>query len=395
MPDAPRAGGPPAVVEPGPPLTTERLARFNRQLLLPGFDEIAQRRLANARVLVIGAGGLGSASIPYLAATGVGTIGVVDADCVELTNLHRQVAHGTEDIDRRKVDSIAETVADIDLEVTVNRHDVRLDSGNALEIFAGYDLILDGSDNFPTRYLSNDAAALLHKPLVWGAVLRFNGQAGVAWADHGPTYRDLFPEPPSRGEILSCAEGGVLPGVCAAIGAIMSTEAVKLLTGIGQPLLGRVTTYDALTGRYRELSYRSIPDVVPITELIDYDLFCGIEPAKSSSRANERAQERTITAIDLARRLASHQTMQLVDVREPFECEIARIDGSELIPLGTIERSLDRIRTDIPVVVYCHHGSRSERAMSILRSHGLHNIEQLEGGIDTYAALADPTIARY
>ena len=391
----PQAARPPAVVEPGPPLAPDRLARFSRQILMPGFGEIAQRRLANARVLVVGAGGLGSASIPYLAAAGVGTIGVIDTDVVELSNLHRQVVHGMRDIGRSKTDSIADSIAAIDPEVTVHRHEVWLDSANAMEILSGYDLVMDGSDNFATRYLTNDAATLSHKPLVWGAILRYSGQAGVAFSDYGPTYRDLFPVPPMADEVLSCSVGGVLPSVCAAIGAIMSAEAIKLITGIGEPLLGRVTTYDALTGRYRELSYRSIPGIDPITELIDYDLFCGITQADGSNRANDSAPKQTISAIDLALRLAAHQPMQLVDVREPFEFEIASIDGSELMPLGTIEGSLDRIRTDVPVVVFCHHGGRAQRAVSVLRDHGLRNIEQLDGGIDAFAALADPSIARY
>ena len=392
---APQAVRPPAVVEPGPPLRPDRLARFSRQILMPGFGEIAQRRLANARVLVVGAGGLGSASIPYLAAAGVGTIGVIDTDVVELSNLHRQVVHGMRDIGRSKADSIADSIAAIDPEVAVQRHKVWLDSGNAMELLSGYDLVMDGSDNFATRYLTNDAAALSHKPLVWGAILRYSGQAGVAFADYGPTYRDLFPVPPAAGEVLSCSVGGVLPSVCAAIGAIMSAEAIKLITGIGEPLLGRVTTYDALTGRYRELSYHSIPDAEPITELTDYNLFCGIVPAEASGREDDSAPEQTISAIDLSRRLAAHEAMQLVDVREPFEFQIARIDGSELIPLGTIESSLEKIRTDVPVVVYCHHGSRAQRAVSVLRGHGLRNIELLDGGIDAFAVLANPSMPRY
>jgi sulfur-carrier protein adenylyltransferase/sulfurtransferase len=382
----------PAVVEPGPPLPPDRLARFSRQLLIPGFGELAQRRLAAARVLVVGAGGLGSASIPYLAAAGVGTIGVIDSDVVELSNLHRQVSHSLSDVGRDKVDSIADTVAAIDPEIRVIRHRLRVDSTTMLDILADYDLVLDGSDNFPTRYLTNDAATLQHKPLVWGAILQYSGQVSVAWIDHGPTYRDLFPVPPAPGEVLSCSLGGVLPSVCAVIGAIMSSEAIKLITGVGEPLLGRVTTYDALSGRHREIEYESIPDAEPITELTDYDLFCGIT---SEPRAAADAFPEAIDVAELSRRLSAGSPMQLVDVREPFETHIAQIDGSELIPLGSLEQCLDRIRTDVPVVVYCHHGSRSDRAAVFLRQHGLRNVQNLEGGIDAFAAREDPTMARY
>ncbi|MGO4103704.1 ThiF family adenylyltransferase [Leifsonia sp. YAF41] len=386
---------PPAVVEPGPPLAADRLARFSRQLLLPGFGEIAQRRLAHARVLVVGAGGLGSASIPYLASAGVGTIGVIDSDVVELSNLHRQVVHGVTDIGRSKVDSIADAISAIDPAVTVNRHRMRLEAGNALEIISGYDLIMDGSDNFATRYLTNDAAAIAQKPLVWGAILRYSGQAGVAFAGFGPNYRDLFPTPPDAGDVLSCSDGGVLPSVCAAIGSIMATETIKLLTGLGEPLLGRITTYDALTGRYRELCYSSTPDAEPITELINYDLFCHIVQTDDGLATDGRATTHSITPLELSLRMAGSEPLQLVDVREQFESEIVSIAGSELIPLATIEASLARIRMDIPVVVYCHHGSRATRASSVLRAHGVQNVQELEGGIDAFAATIDPSMTRY
>ncbi|GAA3870323.1 adenylyltransferase/sulfurtransferase MoeZ [Leifsonia kafniensis] len=386
---------PPAVVEPGPPLAPDRLARFSRQLLLPGFGEIAQRRLAHARVLVVGAGGLGSASIPYLASAGVGTIGVIDTDVVELSNLHRQVVHGVTDIGRSKIDSIADAISAIDPTVTVNRHRMRLDAGNALELAAGYDLIMDGSDNFATRYLTNDTAAIARKPLVWGAILRYSGQAGVAFAGFGPSYRDLFPTPPDAGDVLSCSEGGVLPSVCAAIGSIMATETIKLLTGLGEPLLGRITTYDALTGRFRELSYSSAPDAEPINELTDYELFCRTTRASDVLPAEVRESAQTITPIELSRRLAGHEPLQLIDVREPFESEIVSIAGSDLISLAMIEESLARIRLDVPVIVYCHHGSRATRASSLLRAHGIQNVQELEGGIDAFAATVDPSMTRY
>ncbi|KQV06156.1 ThiF family adenylyltransferase [Leifsonia sp. Root112D2] len=397
------------LVEPGPALSPERLARYSRQLILPGFDELAQRRLANTRVLVVGAGGLGSASIPYLASAGIGTIGVVDNDSVALSNLHRQIAHGMGDIGRRKVESIADTVAAIDPDVTVHAHDVWLDSENITGILADYDLVLDGSDNFETRYLTNDAAERAGKPLVWGAILRYNGQAGVAWAAHGPTYRDLFPEPPAPGEILSCADGGVLPGVAAIIGAIMATEAVKLITGVGEALLGRVTTYDALTGRYRELEYERA-EPLEIRTQVEEPREAGVsKPAarRTVSRRglvprpllNQRGEGNpasgNISATDLSHRLQSGEPLQLIDVREPFEAAIATLDGSELIPLGSLASSLDRVRHDVPVVVYCHHGMRSMQAASILRQAGFDNVENLTGGIEAYAREVDPSLARY
>lgn len=392
----------PAVVDPGPPLSGAQLARYSRQLAMPGFDELAQRRLAAARVLVVGAGGLGSASIPYLAAAGVGTIGIVDTDAVELSNLHRQISHGVSDIGRDKVDSLADSVAATDPGIVVEPHRLWLDSGNAMELFADYDLVLDGSDNFATRYLVNDAAALSRTPVVWGAILRYSGQAGVVWAEHGPNYRDLFPVPPAPDEVLSCAAGGVLPSVCAVIGSIMCGEAIKLITGIGDPLIGRVTSYDALSGRFREIAYRAIPDAPPITELVDYESFCGVESSPGGAAAGSAIGDAiavghppSVGVIELSRRIAAGEDLQLIDVREPFEAAIARVEGAQLIPLGTMESSLHRIRQDVPVVLYCHHDSRSRYAADILREHGIRTVQWLEGGIDAYAAMVDPELARY
>jgi len=381
-----------AVVDPGPALSPERLARYGRQLAMPGFDETAQRRLAAARVLVVGAGGLGSASIPYLASAGIGTIGIIDTDVVELSNLHRQVSHGMSDLGADKVDSIARTVGEIDPQAVVQPHKVWLDSSNALDLFADYDLVLDGSDNFATRYLVNDAAALSGKPVVWGAILRYSGQAGVVYTGHGPSYRDLFPTPPDPSDALSCAVGGVLPTVCAIIGSIMASEAIKLITGLGEPLIGRVTTYDALNGRFREIDYKEIPDATPVTELIDYELFCGRGPAAKPATTNERV---SAEPAELARWLSEGRAMQLIDVREPFEARIAAIAGSELIPLGTIEGALETVRRDVPVVVYCHYDSRSRHAADVLQKHGITNVRWLEGGIDAYASTVDTSLARY
>jgi adenylyltransferase/sulfurtransferase len=375
-------------------LSPERLARYSRQLLLPGFGELGQRRLQAARVLVVGAGGLGSATVPYLASAGVGTIGIADADTVELSNLHRQTAHTMADIGAAKVDSLAQTVAAIDPDIVIKKHAVRLTSANIMDILDDYYLIVDGSDNFPTRYLSNDAATLAHKPLVWGAILRYNGHAGVSWAEHGPTYRDLFPVPPAADEVLSCELGGVLPGVCAAIGAILSTEVVKIITGVGEPLLGRVTTFDALTGRYREIEYASIPDAEPITGLIDYEQFCGVASEEPKSSHAAPAAELNIDAQELERMLRSGTQLQLIDVREPVEADIVALPGSELIPLGELESSVAKIRTDVPVVVYCHHGPRSLYATRMLRALGYENVSNLAGGIDAYATV-QPGLARY
>jgi sulfur-carrier protein adenylyltransferase/sulfurtransferase len=398
------------LIEPSAPLSPKRMARFSRQLLLPDFGEIAQRRLQAARVLVVGAGGLGSAAIPYLAGAGVGTIGIADPDVVELSNLHRQTAHSMSDIGRRKVDSIAETVAGIDPEIVVVRHPVRLTAENIMGVLADYDLIVDGCDNFSTRYLTNDAATLAHKPLVWGAILRYSGQAGVAWADHGPTYRDLFPVPPAAGEVLSCELGGVLPGVCAAIGAIMSTEVVKLITGIGRPLLGRVTTFDALSGRYREIAYQRIPDAAPVTELIDYDLFCGVRPAATAPEPADSAPAEAVPSDSapadsaparkpsivigpqqLADMVRAGTPLQLIDVREPIETRISRIPNDELIPLGELIGRASAVRSDVPVVFYCHVGPRSLQAVRIMRGLGHDNVSYLAGGINAYAAL-DPSV---
>ncbi len=398
-----------AVVEPGAALSPERAARYSRQLLLPGFGELGQRRLANARVLVVGGGGLGSACIPYLASAGVGTIGVVDPDAVELSNLHRQVVHGVADVGRSKADSIADTVAAIDPEVTVVGHRMWLDSSTIDGILSGYDLVVDGSDNFATRYLTDEAAARSYKPLVWGAVLRYDGQAGVAFAGRGPTYRDLFPDPPADGEVLSCALGGVLPSVCAVIGAVMSAEVIKLITGIGQPLIGRVITYDALTGRFREVDYQAADyQAADVGEPSDESrtpgdgrVSGGVPGQAGGHRTTSRAggplpaAERSVGPVELLRRIRSGEPMQLVDVREPFEAAIASIEGSELIPLGELEQSLHRIRPDVPVVIYCHHGPRAARAAEILHRHGYHDLQLLDGGVDAFAVLADPTLARY
>lgn len=394
------------LVESGQALGAERAARYSRQLTLPGYTPEHQARLAAARVLVIGGGGLGSATIPYLAAAGIGTIGIIDTDTVELSNLHRQVSHGMADIGRSKIDSLTDTVAAIDPDTTVIPHHVRLEAGNALDIFAGYHLVLDGSDNFPTRYLVADAAELTGIPVVWGSILGYGGQTGLSWAARGPRWRDLFPDPPAPGDIPSCSTGGVLPGVCATIGSLMVTEAMKLITGIGEPLLGRVTIYDALTGRFRELEYERAPDAQPVTELIDYELFCGITPAADTATeaggepangAGDSAEHETDLEIELTpERLAElADRVQLIDIREPWEAAIASIPGSELIPLGQLPASIDRLSPDRPVVLYCHTGVRSAHALMLLERLGVTGASHLAGGIAAYTDRVDPSLVRY
>ena len=383
---------PAPLVEPSAPLAPERIARFSRQIMLPGFGELAQRRLAASRVLVVGAGGLGSALVPYLAGAGVGTIGLADDDVVELSNLHRQVSHGLADVGRLKVDSLAEGVAAIDPECRVVRHAERLSGANIRDILAHYDIIVDGSDNFPTRYLTNDAALLGGKPLVWGAILRYHGQVGLSWHGHGPTYRDLFPVPPSPDEVLSCELGGVLPTLCATVGALMAGEVVKLVTGIGEVLLGRVMTIDALSGRTREITYESIADAPEITSLIDYEVFCGVDGAASSAQAE--ASGAPISAAELLRRMRSGEQLRLLDVREPVEAALRRIDGSELVPLGDLAAGAEPRAGDGALIVYCEQDTRSRRAARLLRERGHADVVYLAGGIDAFSSVAGELVHR-
>lgn len=371
---------PGALVEPGPPLSEDQLARASRQMLLPGFGEQAQRRLQAARVLVIGAGGLGSSTVPYLAGAGIGTIGIVDDDEVELSNLHRQIGHRTEDIGRRKAESLAETALAINPNTRIVRHDLRLTSKNALEIFREYDLVIDGSDNFPTRYLANDAASLAGIPLVWGAILTHHGQVGIAWHEFGPGYRDLFPAPPSPADVVTCASGGVLPGLCGTIGSLLVTEAMKLITGIGNPLIGRVLVYDALAARTREIAYERDETAQPVTELIDYELFCAGDSAPPS-----------VTVEQLAARIGLEGTL-LLDVRTAEERDAARIEPSIALTLAEIEAggSHGALTEGVRVTVYCAVGPRSIRAANILRERGF-DAEYLAGGI-TQCARTSPQL---
>ncbi|WP_348787212.1 ThiF family adenylyltransferase [Leifsonia sp. NPDC080035] len=373
----------PPLVEPGPELSPERTARYARTTQLPGFGADAQRRLRAARVLVVGAGGLGSAVLPLLASAGFGTIGIVDDDRVELSNLPRQTVHTPADVGRGKAESAAETVLAMDPETDVVVIPERLTSANAERILAGFDLVLDGSDNFPTRYLVNDAALLAGLPVVWGAVHQTGGQAALSWAAHGPHYRDLFPVPPEPGSIPNCAEAGALPSVCGVIGSIMVGEAIKLVTGTGEPLLGRVIVHDALRGTFRELAYERDPAGAPVTELIDYDLFCGVAD--------------TVSAGELRARLEAGEPHILLDVREPWEADIAEIPGSLLVPLDVVVRDASGVAArlgDDPLVIVCHHGVRAETARRLLADAGTPGLV-LAGGIDAWARDVDPSLARY
>ncbi|WP_411699747.1 ThiF family adenylyltransferase [Conyzicola sp.] len=368
--------------------------RYARQIALPGFGLAAQRSLADARVLVIGAGGLGSTVIPALTAAGVGTIGIVDDDTVETSNLHRQYIHGHADVGTPKVVSAANAAHAIDPASNISALETRLTADNALGIFAGYDLVLDGSDNFPTRYLANDAAAITGIPLVWGAVSQYAGQVGLAWAAKGPQYRDLFPAPPPAGSVLSCEQGGVFPTVVAVIGALMAGEALKVLTGSGTPLLGRVTTFDALTGGFRELAYERDPSATSITALIDYDAFCGVAP-RTTTPESETAMSDTISPADLAASIERGDDLVLLDVREPWEAEIASLPDSLLVPLGSLESVIDKLDPSENFVVYCHHGMRSESALRVLQQRGFEHARHLTGGIDAWSRDVDGDVARY
>jgi sulfur-carrier protein adenylyltransferase/sulfurtransferase len=345
-------------------LTPDQLERGARTIALPGIGVSGQRLLRAARALVIGAGGLGSPVLQYLAAAGVGTIGIVDFDVVDLSNLQRQVIHAGSSVGEPKTLSATRAIAALDPSIAVVQHDTMLTADNALAIFADYDLIVDGSDNFATRYLANDAAAILHKPYVWGSVLRFDGQVTVFWEHPGGEsldYRDLHPTPPDPAQVLSCSEAGVLGSVCGTIGSMMATEAIKLITGVGEPLIGRVQILDALAGTWREVRPRRSPTRVPVTELIDYQIFCGVPQFDASVEVED------IPA-----------GWHLVDVREPYEHEHRHLDGDLLVPLGKL--LADPSAVEGPVVVYCASGVRSNRAARALRAVGI-DAASLRGGI--------------
>jgi sulfur-carrier protein adenylyltransferase/sulfurtransferase len=378
------------LVEPAGELTAAEVERYSRHLIIPEIGAVGQRRLKNAKVLVIGAGGLGSPALLYLAAAGVGTLGIIDDDAVDLSNLQRQVIHGVADVGRPKIESARDAIAALNPLVDVRLHNVRLDASNALELFAGYDLILDGADNFATRYLVNDAAAILGKPYVWGSIFRFDGQVSVFWEKHGPTYRDLYPEAPPAGSVPSCGEGGVFGMLCAAVGSLMVTEAVKLITGVGRSLLGRVALFDALGGSWREIRVSKDPAAAPITELTDYEAFCGITPEAPSDT------EHTVTLTQLATMLASRKAglkdFELVDVRESGEYDIVRIDGARLIPQGRIlaGEAWSELPQDKEIVFLCKAGTRSANVLAAAQRAGYQRVSHLDGGILAWVRDVEP-----
>lgn len=387
----------PPLVSPAPELTREEVARYSRHLIIPDLGVDGQKRLKNAKVLVIGAGGLGSPTLLYLAAAGVGTIGIVEFDVVDESNLQRQIIHGQSDIGRSKAQSARDSVLEINPLVEVRLHELRLDPENAVELFQQYDLILDGTDNFATRYLVNDAAVLAHKPYVWGSIYRFEGQVSVFWEDApdglGLNYRDLYPEPPPPGMVPSCAEGGVLGILCASIASVMGTEAIKLITGIGDSLLGRLMVYDALDMTYRTIKIRKDPATPKITELIDYDAFCGV----ISDEASAAVADSTITPRELRELLDADKKVALIDVREPVEWDIVHIDGAELVPKSTLESGdgLAKLPQDRQAVLYCKTGIRSAEALVAVKKAGFADAVHLQGGIAAWAKQVDPDMVMY
>nr|WP_196791766.1 adenylyltransferase/sulfurtransferase MoeZ [Motilibacter deserti] len=388
----------PPLVEPADELTIDEVRRYSRHLIIPDVGMVGQKRLKNAKVLVVGAGGLGSPALLYLAAAGVGTLGVVDFDTVDESNLQRQVIHGQSDIGKPKAVSAKESVAEVNPYVEVVLHEERLDEDNVLRIFEPYDLILDGTDNFATRYLVNDAAVLLGKPYVWGSIYRFEGQVSVFWAEHGPQYRDLYPEPPPPGMVPSCAEGGVLGVLCASIGSIMVTEAIKLITGIGEPLLGRLMVYDALEMSYRTLKLRKDPAGEPITGLLgDYEAFCGAV----SEEASEAVKGSTISVTQLEQWIKERENGErdfvIVDVREPNEYEINKIPTAVLIPKGEFLNgsALEKLPQDKQVVLHCKTGVRSAETLAILKGAGFADAVHVGGGVAAWVNQIDPSQPAY
>ena len=393
----------PALVEPAAELTIDEVRRYSRHLIIPDVGMAGQKRLKNSRVLVIGAGGLGSPALMYLAAAGVGTLGVVEFDEVDESNLQRQIIHGMSDIGRPKAESAKESIAEVNPLVNVVVHGERLDNDNVMGIFEGYDLIVDGTDNFATRYMVNDAAVLLGKPYVWGSIFRFDGQASVFWAEHGPCYRCLYPEPPPPGMVPSCAEGGVLGVLCASIGSVQVNEAIKLLTGIGEPLLGRLMVYDALEMEYRKLAVRKDPNCAicgenpTVTELIDYEGFCGAV----SDEAAEAVVDSTISVRQLENWLKERseggRDFVLVDVREPNEREINQIPGSVLIPKGDFlsGEGLQQLPQDKQAVFYCKVGGRSAEVLAVAKGAGFADAVHVGGGVAAWVNQVDPSQPAY
>jgi sulfur-carrier protein adenylyltransferase/sulfurtransferase len=389
----------PPLVEPAADLTVDEVKRYSRHLIIPEIGMTGQKRLKNAKVLCVGAGGLGSPALLYLAAAGVGTLGIVDFDTVDESNLQRQVIHGQSDIGRPKAESARDSITEINPYVNVVLYEEALSTENAMEIFSQFDLIVDGTDNFATRYLVNDACVLLGKPYVWGSIFRFDGQASVFWAEYGPCYRCLYPDPPPPGMVPSCAEGGVLGVLCGSIGSIQVTEAIKLITGVGDSLAGRLMIYDALEMNYRTVRIRKDPECVicgknpTITQLIDYEAFCGVV----SEDAQQAASGSTITATELKTMLDNDDNIFLVDVREPNEYEIVSIPGSVLIPKDQFltGAALERLPQDKRIVLHCKSGARSAEALAVVKNAGFSDAVHVGGGVLAWVSQVDPSLPTY
>jgi len=379
-------------------LSKDEILRYSRHLIMPEVGMEGQLKLKQARVLCIGAGGLGSPLALYLGAAGVGKLGLVDFDVVDYTNLQRQVIHGTSDVGRPKLDSARDTLREINPHIEIETFEARLASDNALDIFGGFDIIADGTDNFPTRYLVNDACVLLGKPNVYASIFRFEGQASIFYAEQGPCYRCLYPEPPPPGLVPSCAEGGVLGVLPGIMGCIQAMETIKLILGRGEPLIGRLLLFDALGMKFRELKLRKNPDCPicgtnrTITRLIDYEQFCGI-------RGEEYIPVHTgipeITPAEVKKKMDSHEPFVLIDVREPHEFQICRIPGSKLIPLGEVPKRMNELNSADEIVVHCKSGMRSAKAVDFLMKSGFLKIHNLKGGILAWSEQVDPSVPKY
>ena len=382
-----------------PELTQDDLTRYSRHLILPEVGVEGQRKLKAARVLCVGTGGLGSPLALYLAAAGVGTLGLVDFDVVDASNLQRQIIHSTADIGRKKLDSAEEKLKALNPALNVEKHETMLSSANALDILKDYDVIADGTDNFPTRYLVNDACVLLRKPNAYGSIFRFEGQASVFAAKDGPCYRCLYPEPPPPGLVPSCAEGGVLGILPGLIGVIQATEAIKLILGIGEPLIGRLLLVDALKLRFRELKLRKNPDcpvcgtLPTVTKLIDYEQFCGIRPETEEELAVKNGIPQ-LSVKDLKKRMDAGENLFIIDVREPFEYQIANI-GGKLIPQGEVPQRLAEIDRDREIIVQCKSGGRSQRIAEFLKQSGYAKVANVSGGILAWSDQIDPSVPKY
>jgi molybdopterin/thiamine biosynthesis adenylyltransferase/rhodanese-related sulfurtransferase/molybdopterin converting factor small subunit len=391
------AGGSAGVAAPPVTLSKEEILRYSRHLIMPEVGMEGQLKLKNAKVALIGTGGLGAPLGMYLAAAGIGRIGLVDFDVVDFTNLQRQVIHGTKDVGRKKLDSAADTMLDINPFVEIGRHEVALSSENALQILRDYDIVVDGTDNFPTRYLVNDACVLLGKPNVYGSIFRFEGQATVFAYEGGPCYRCLYPEPPPPGLVPSCAEGGVLGILPGTIGLIQATETVKLILGIGEPLVGRLLLYDALAMRFRELKLRRNPecpvcgDHPTIHELIDYQQFCGIP----NQPHEPVAVEGDIDPTEVKAKMDRGDQFVLIDVREPHEYQICSIPNAKLIPLGDLPKRVNELDSADEIIAHCKSGMRSAKAVEFLKQAGFRKVRNMKGGILAWSDKVDPTVPKY